>query len=148
VLAPRPEKKPRARASHALVIDDEAGILEMITDGLEALPCRVTTVQDSTAVAAALEHREFDLVLCDLKMPGQNGFEIFQLLRDTRPELAAHFILMTGNLADAKKYSAELAQVALLPKPFTLASLRYVVQEVLGKPPAPAPELVQGEARV
>jgi len=148
VLAPRPEKKPRARASQALVIDDEAGILEMITDCLEALPCRVTTVQDSTAVAAALEHREFDLVLCDLKMPGQNGFEIYQLLRDTRPELAAHFILMTGNLADAKKYSAELAQVALLPKPFTLASLRYVVQEVLGKPPAPAPELVQGEARV
>jgi signal transduction histidine kinase/ActR/RegA family two-component response regulator len=148
VLAPRPEKKPRTKPTHALVIDDEAGILELITDGLEALPCRVTTVQDSGTVASALELGEFDVVLCDLKMPGQNGFEIYQLLRDTRPELASRFILMTGNLADAMKYSAELAEVGLLPKPFTLASLRNVVQEVLGKPPAPAPEPVQGEARV
>ena len=148
VPAPRPEKKPRPKTGHALVIDDEAGILEMVTDGLETLPCRVTTVQDSTAVAAALEHAEFDLVLCDLKMPGQNGFEIYQLLRDTRPQLASRFILMTGNLADAKKYSAELAQVALLPKPFTLASLRDIVKQILAKPPAPAPESVPGEARV
>jgi signal transduction histidine kinase/CheY-like chemotaxis protein len=148
LLTVRTEKKPRSRASHALVIDDESGILEMVTDGLEAIHCRVTTVQDSSAVPAALDHGEFDLVLCDLKMPGQNGFEIYQFLRDTRPELAARFILMTGNLADAKKYSAELAEVALLPKPFTLASLRDIVKQVLGKPPTPAPEHARGEARV
>jgi signal transduction histidine kinase/CheY-like chemotaxis protein len=145
--APPSEKRPRSKSSHALVIDDEPGILEMITDGLEALHCQVTTVQDSTAVAAALEHGQFDLVLCDLKMPGQNGFEIYQLLRDTRPALASRFILMTGNLADAKKYSAELAQVALLPKPFTLASLRDIVKQVLDKPSTPSPEPMQSEAR-
>jgi len=136
-----------AETRHALVIDDEAGILEMVADGLEALHCRTTTIQDSSAVPAALEQDEYDLVLCDLKMPGHNGFEIYQLIRESRPELAARFILMTGNLADAKKYSADLAEVTLLPKPFTLARLRETVKEVLGRPPAPPREPVQREAR-
>jgi hypothetical protein len=34
---------------------------------------------------------------------------------------------MTGNLADAKKYSTELAEVTLLPKPFTLAVARACI---------------------
>jgi two-component system NtrC family sensor kinase len=84
-------------------------------------------------VMAALERDKFDLVICDLKMPGQNGFEVYRLIRKMRPELAARFILMTGNIADAEKYTEELSEIVLLPKPFTLTRLREAVDEMLRK---------------
>jgi CheY-like chemotaxis protein len=118
---------------HVLVIDDEQGILEMVSDAVVRVKCRATLVLGSAGVKAALEQERFDLVICDLKMPGQNGFEVYRMIREMRTELAARFILMTGNLADTEKYTAELAAVSLLPKPFTLAQLREAVEELLRK---------------
>ena len=118
---------------HALVIDDEQGILEMVSDALERVKCRATLVLGSAGVEAAIAQEQFDLVICDLKMPGQNGFEVYRMIREMRPALAERFILMTGNLADAEKYTMELAAVSLLPKPFTLAQLRETVEGLLQK---------------
>ncbi|HYL69572.1 MAG TPA: ATP-binding protein, partial [Candidatus Limnocylindria bacterium] len=121
------------RVKHALVIDDEQGILEMVSDALERVNCRATLALGSAGAKAALEQEQFDLVICDLKMPGQNGIEVYRMIREMRPELAARFILMTGNLVDADKYAAELEAMSLLPKPFTLAQLRETVDGLLRK---------------
>ena len=118
---------------HVLVIDDEKGILEMVSDALVRVKCRATLVLGSLGVRAALEQEKFDVVICDLKMPGENGIEVYRMIREMRPELAGRFILMTGNLADAEKYTAELEAVSLLPKPFTLAQLRETVEGLLRK---------------
>jgi len=120
-------------AKHALVIDDEDGILEMVGDTLERFGCRVTLLHGSSGVEAALKNTQFDAVICDLKMPGQNGLEVYRFLRRTYPELASHFLLMTGNLADAQEHGAEIASVPLLPKPFTLVRLREAVSQLLTK---------------
>lgn len=121
----------------ALVIDDEQDILEMVEQALEALKCRTTLLHGSGNVEAELEKGEFDLVLCDLKMPGQNGLEVYRLLRAKKPQLADRFLLMTGNLADAEKHAEELASVPILAKPFTLGRLRQAVLQLLPKhPPA------------
>jgi two-component system NtrC family sensor kinase len=142
VIAAAPPLSPEARTAipptvgdvaHALVIDDEQGILEMISDALERVKCRATLNLGSAGVEAALAREKFDLVICDLKMPGQNGFEVYKMIHETRPELAERFILMTGNLADAEKYTIELASVTLLQKPFTLMQLREAVEKLLRK---------------
>jgi CheY-like chemotaxis protein len=128
-----PARRAGSEVKRALVIDDEQGILEMVSDALVRVNCRATLVLGSPGVKAALEQEKFDVVICDLKMPGQNGFELYRMIRELRPELAERFILMTGNLADAEKYTMELAAVSLLPKPFTLAHLRESVEELLRK---------------
>jgi signal transduction histidine kinase/CheY-like chemotaxis protein len=128
--------KPPAATSvmrHALVIDDEQGILEMVGDALERIGCRVTLLHGSNGVNAALQKDQFDVVLCDLKMPGQSGLDVYRLLRATQPELGTRFLLMTGNLADAQEHSDELALVPILPKPFTLVRLREAVAQLLAK---------------
>jgi len=126
-----PSDAPAGQIRRALVIDDEPGILEMVGDALSRIHCCATLLEGSAGVEAALEKESFDLVLCDLKMPGRNGIEIYRLISRLRPELASRFILMTGNLADAEKYRADLAAVSLLPKPFTLARLRDAVEDLL-----------------
>jgi signal transduction histidine kinase/CheY-like chemotaxis protein len=118
---------------HALVIDDEEGILEMVGDALERAGCRVTLLQGSREVEVALKKDKFDLVICDLKMPGRNGLAVYQLLRTAHPELASHFLLMNGNLADAEDHAVELAAVPILAKPFTLVRLREAVSQLLAK---------------
>jgi CheY-like chemotaxis protein len=129
------EKKERASGSDkgfdVLVIDDEESILDMVSVALEPLNCRVTLLNGSSGVEAALAANHFDLVISDLKMPGQNGAEIFRFIRQNYPALSGRFLLMSGNLADAEKYADELKTVSFLPKPFTVAHLRRVVTEFL-----------------
>lgn len=133
VPAPSPLKSEISPPYQVLVIDDEQGILEMVSDALECLHCRSTLVPGSAGAAAALEHGNFNLILCNLKMPGQNGLDILRLIREKRPDLASRFLLMTGNLVDTEKHAVELACVPVLPKPFTLSRLREAVEEFLSK---------------
>lgn len=106
-----------------LVIDDEASIGELLEMSLTRRGCQVTFLSDPMQLDAVLEKAAFDLVICDLKMPRRNGAQVLQLLREKRPELAQHFVLMTGNLADADANFAELQSIPALAKPFTLGQL-------------------------
>ena len=86
-----------------------------------------------TGSVAIFKSGQYDLVLCDLKMPEQNGLEILLSLKEKRPDLASQFLLMTGNLADTEKLTVELSGIPILPKPFTLARLRETVKSFLSK---------------
>ncbi len=113
----------------ALVVDDEAAIARFITEYLESAGWQCTTLSDSTGVEAALDSRPFDLLICDLKMPGKNGLEILEAVRQKDPELAQRFLLITGNLDDIETEEAvRRAGVALLRKPFTLEQLGEAVR--------------------
>lgn len=119
-----------------LVIDDEAEILNLISEVLGKSGAQVVTVQDSMDLPSVLKQSHFDAVLCDLKMPGHDGLWILRSLRRDYPELAKRFVLITGNLADADKASGELDGVAILPKPFTLDRLRQIIGELSAIPAA------------
>jgi len=118
-----------------LVIDDDIEILNLISLVLSKTGATVVTLQDSTRLEPVLNsipsNGAFDAVLCDLKMPGQDGLSVLRILRERQPDLARKFLLMTGNLADADKAQIELDGVRFLPKPFTLALLRTMTEEIV-----------------
>lgn len=136
-IEPTPTDEEPALASPArrfLVIDDEIEILNLVSVVLAKTGATVVTLQDPTRLDSILNstsNATFDAVLCDLKMPGQDGLAVLRTLRERQPELARKFLLMTGNLADADKAQIELEGVRILPKPFTLASLRAMVGELV-----------------
>lgn len=113
-----------------LAIDDEADILGLMVEALSSTRGKVVTLQDATQLEIALKEGPFDAVLCDLKMPGQDGLSVLRELRNRQPELARRFVLMTGNLADADRAAAELEGVPILAKPFTLSRLREILQQL------------------
>ena len=120
-------------ARRFLVIDDEMEILNLVSVVLAKTGATVVTLQDSRHLDSILNSTKdtFDAVLCDLKMPGQDGLAVLRTLRERQPALARKFLLMTGNLADADKARIELEGVRILPKPFTLISLRAMVGEIV-----------------
>lgn len=121
-------------AGRLLVIDDEIEILNLVSVVLAKTGATVVVLQDPTRLDSILNSASkdpFDAVLCDLKMPGQDGLAVLRILRLKQPALARKFLLMTGNLADADKAQVELEGVRILPKPFTLVNLRAMIGEIV-----------------
>jgi DNA-binding response OmpR family regulator len=66
-----------------LVVDDEADIVALMRDFLEAGGYRVLTAADGAAALAILEAEPVDCVLLDIMMPGVSGFDVLRRLRET-----------------------------------------------------------------
>ena len=67
-----------------LIIEDEEAIAELERDYLELSDFEVVIEKDGSSGAARIldETEHFDLVLLDLMLPGMDGFEICQLIRE------------------------------------------------------------------
>jgi signal transduction histidine kinase/CheY-like chemotaxis protein len=130
-LLAAPSRMDAGFPARVLVVDDEPAVGDLVRQALARHGCETTVLQDSNAFESCLAGASFDLVLCDLKMPGKNGLEILRQLRRLRPELARRFLLMTGNLADAGNNEKELEGVPVLRKPFSLSQLLDAVRSVM-----------------
>jgi len=65
-----------------LIVDDDAGLRLALRDRFEHWGCDVTLAADGREALAACARRSFDLVLLDLSMPGIDGMEVLQRLRE------------------------------------------------------------------
>ena len=115
-----------------LVIDDDEGVRSSIRAGLETLGLRALVAADAEAGLQLLKTTEPDLVLCDLQMPGLDGFSFMARVRET-PRLDGLPIVALsgrGRLADIARSQA-LGFRAHLVKPLTLDVLRRLLEVVL-----------------
>lgn len=113
-----------------LVIDDDSvvrgTVVEMLARGGHA-PLEARTHEEALAL---LDDPEVSLVVSDIVMPGLNGFELTEAVRQRRPSLPV--LLITGAGTD-ENLSEALARGAagLIGKPFTMQELLDTVAEVL-----------------
>src|SRR5919205_797134 len=68
-------------APHLLVVDDDRRIRDLLSRFLFSEGYRVTTAQTATEARAKLEGLRFDLLILDVMMPGETGFEFARKLR-------------------------------------------------------------------
>lgn len=88
------ETDPLLNGRTVLVADDNDLLRETIADILSKYGCELQVAQNGNEAAELIAVQTFDLVLSDIKMPGQNGYELFALARARNP--ATRVILMTG----------------------------------------------------
>jgi len=121
------------RGQLVLVVDDEEGILEMMAEILSASGFRVDTVKDGESALERLERRNYDLTLCDWRMPGLNGREVYEQLLERHPDRARRFIFMTGDVANESTRSfIQEHRCALISKPFTMKEFRKTFDRMIG----------------
>ena len=124
------------RKPHILVIDDETAIRNALRRFFERRGWVVEEAPDGGKGLAELLGRDaacFDAVVCDLKMPGVSGMQVYSTLAAERPELLKRLIFATGDVAstDAAAFLQE-TRCPVLEKPYELSLLAQTVDRVRG----------------
>ena len=80
-----------------LIVDDEEELVSTLQERLELRGYSVIGVLDGKAAEAAVVQTDFDAVLLDVRLKGEDGIEVMQRLRDVRPTLPV--LLITGHMS-------------------------------------------------
>lgn len=117
---------------HVLVVDDEEPVVQLLARLLHDLGHQATLATSGEAALDALGREPFDLVLCDVKMPGLNGFELVAAIRERDPDLAERVIFITGDtLSSTTRSQLEQSGNFFLAKPFSIEQLELTLQSLL-----------------
>ena len=128
---------PADDASHLLIVDDDTRIRSLLSQFLKANGYRVTTAESAADARRRMEGLSFDLIVLDVMMPGENGFQFAETMRKS----SAVPILMLTALADVNDRirGFELGVDDYLSKPFDPRELLLRVGSILRRVAAPPP---------
>jgi two-component system OmpR family response regulator len=102
---------------HVLVVDDDPAIRTLIAEYLRENDLRVTAASNGNELTAALKEHAIDLIILDLRMPGEDGMQIARRVRD---QSSLPIIVVSGRLDEADRVMAlELGADDYVTKPFS-----------------------------
>jgi signal transduction histidine kinase/CheY-like chemotaxis protein len=125
VTRPARKETPRTEPGTILVVDDEAGIRELIRKILQRERYRVLEAGSAEDALAAAQGQPIDLLITDVMLPGVRGPELAQRMQQAAPRLKTLFI--SGYTGEERMPSGG----QFLAKPFTLAALLEKVRAAL-----------------
>jgi DNA-binding response OmpR family regulator len=108
--------------ARVLVIEDEPGILDFVSRGLQAEGFTVVGALDGGQGERLALAESFDAVVLDLMLPTRSGMEILASLRRVRPSVPVLVLTARGDVED-RVAGLEAGAVDYLVKPFSLAEL-------------------------
>jgi len=125
--------KGNLRGLKGLVIDDDCALLDLVYKYLKLDGCEVITTPDVNTAIDIIEEKEFDFVICDIKMPGLGGSDFYYILKEKKPSLKDRIIFSTGDiLGDMTKRFIDSVSNLVVEKPFNLSELKEAVLKVVG----------------
>ncbi|MBS0432977.1 MAG: response regulator [Proteobacteria bacterium] len=120
--------------THLLVVDDDIGVLDLLRRYFAGQGFQVSTASSGAGMRSVLERDSIDLVLLDLGLPGEDGFE---LTRQLRKSWNGALIIITGRGDSVDRVvGLELGADDYVTKPFDLRELLARVRSVLRRSPA------------
>jgi len=137
---PAPHARPMGGATNTnsrltgrvLVVEDEPTVANLIKDILREEGHRVEAVLDSQQGLTALSRGEYDLVICDLRMPRLDGPAFFDALVCSGSPMQRRIIFVTGDtLAPRTMEFLERHSLPFLAKPFLVEELKLAVAQRL-----------------
>ncbi|MBL6749209.1 MAG: sigma-54-dependent Fis family transcriptional regulator [Nevskia sp.] len=131
------------KAAHALIVDDEADIRELLEITLSRMGLRTHGAGTLAEARSLLDEHEFDLCFTDMRLPDGDGIGLLAYLQRHRPGLPVAVITAYGN-AQAAVESLKAGAFDFVSKPVDLQALRKLVDAAL-KLRAPAQPPVQDD---
>jgi CheY-like chemotaxis protein len=128
------------RRGRVLIVDDEPLLVASLSRLLR-LEHDVSSVSDGVDALTLLGgDAGFDLILCDLRMPGMSGMELYKRVRVSNPSLASRMVFFTGAMlpSDVRSFVGEDVGIELLEKPFEPKVLRALVRRFVARADARA----------
>jgi two-component system phosphate regulon response regulator OmpR len=125
-------------AAHLLVVDDDRRIRDLLSRFLSNEGYRVSTAESAADARAKLKGLSFDLIVLDVMMPGENGFDF---ARSLRQESGVPILMLTArDAAESRIKGLEMGADDYLSKPFEPRELSLRIANILKRAqPAPSP---------
>ncbi len=124
-----PSTEATPASIHVLAIDDDPSVRQMIADYLSDNDIRVTAAGSGKEIAVVMARDTVDLLILDLKMPGEDGM---QIARQLRAESDVPIIILTGRKDEADRVMGlELGADDYLTKPFSPRELLARIRALL-----------------
>src|SRR5437899_7027267 len=129
-----------ASGGRVLLVDDEEAVLELEREVLEARGFSVRMARNGRDAQQILSREAVDLVVTDLKMPGEvTGRELYEWISKRDPDLASRVVFTTSDArSDEVKALAEENGRQVVQKPFDMESFSKAIQQALRQGSAPA----------
>jgi PAS domain S-box-containing protein len=129
---------PQGQGETILFVEDEPGVRVVLAEILNELGYITHEAVDAPSARALEEDLgRLDLLVTDVGLPGTNGRQLAEMMRERRPGLKVLFI--TGYASKAAVRSEFLAEgMDMLAKPFTIDALAHKVRDMLGPQPPSA----------
>ena len=128
--APRAESPAPRRKARLLVVDDDPGLLRLLTIRLRAENYEVEAVESGTAALAACVRFRPDLVITDLRMDQMDGIGLLKELQSRWPGLRVIILTAHGTIPDAVR-ATQSGAFGFLTKPVEKQELLDQVQKAL-----------------
>ena len=114
---------------HILVVDDDDRIRDLLKDFLSENSYIVSTAENAEQAKKKIENFKFDIIILDVMMPGQNGYELTQ---DIKKKLKVPIILLTakGEVENRIK-GLELGADDYIGKPFEPKELLLRIKNII-----------------
>jgi len=132
---------PADDAAHLLVLDDDRRIRDLLQRYLSKEGYRVTLASNAEEALAVLKNFAFDLIVLDVMMPGENGFEFASRLRAEDSDLGRVPILMLTARSETEDRITgfESGVDDFLAKPFEPRELSLRIASILRRAPPSLP---------
>jgi len=120
------------KGARVLVVEDEPTVARLIADVLEDEGMQVEVLLDGREALDRAARQSFDLVICDMKMPGLDGQHFYKSLERSGNPLRERFLFVTGDIVAAQtREFLERNHLPHVAKPFRVEELTEKVHGVL-----------------
>jgi two-component system, OmpR family, response regulator CpxR len=118
--------------SKVLLVDDERDFIETLSERLQIRDMSATVAFDAKSAMEIVARDEPDVMIIDLKMPGINGMELLQTIKQTRPNIEV--IVLTGHGSrDDREQCMAMGAFTYLQKPVDIDELGDVLKKAHAK---------------
>lgn len=113
-----------------LIVDDEPSLRELLEEILQTHGYKVLAAENGNAALEILKHKQVDLIISDVIMPGMDGYELSQKVRDKYPQVK---IQLASGFSDDRHIKNDKYELhsSILNKPFDRQQLLFRVHELL-----------------
>jgi two-component system phosphate regulon response regulator OmpR len=134
-----PLTAPDDDAPHLLVVDDDRRIRDLLSRFLMGEGYRISTAESAAEARAKLNGLHFDLLILDVMMPGETGFEFAKSIRKT--SIVPILMLTARDEKESRIQGLELGADDYVAKPFEPRELSLRIANILKRATPAAPKL-------